>query len=326
MNPNHLAKLESDFHFGKIVSIVEITEGVLNKNYILETDIGKFFIKRIREKAVGILPATVLVEELMRERGIPAICMLSSKTGEKFVVYDGTAYSVYSFIESDRSHKYSFEDYRRMGVLLGEIHKAGSYEIPELLARHKFIIKPKNEVIKELEEHKTHIQTLPILENIDKEFLDYIDLKLSLISSVDLGNHLANETLTHGDYHAGNLLIEARSRKIIGVCDWEKARMAPRAYELARSLLYISFAEEYTESTGLESASEVITGYMSVYPITKDEMREGLRARLHHTVCSAWLERQHYELKDSRADYLVAHEARLIRDFVQGDFASKLVS
>ncbi|MBI2409656.1 phosphotransferase [Candidatus Kaiserbacteria bacterium] len=325
MNPNHLAVLRKDFRLGDVVSIAESTEGVLNRNYILETSVGKFFIKQVRDKAKDRLPATALVEELMRERGIPAVCMCATKDAEKFAVYDGVAYSVYPFIESDRSHKYSLADYRNMGILLGEIHRAGSQNIPDTLTKRRLKVTPKDDIAKELVEYKARIQEMRHTEKIDEEFLAYIDLKRALIPEVDLGTSLANETLTHGDYHAGNLLIDKKRRNIIEVCDWEKACMAPRAYELGRAILYISFSEGYAEPSGRESACEVISGYTSVCPMSRDEIREGLRARLHHSVCSVWLERHHYELKDPRVDHFVAHEIQLIRDFIHGDFASRLI-
>ncbi len=325
MDPAHLERLCRDFHLGAVISIVESDEGVLNKNYILVTTVGKYFIKQIREKAIEKLNVTAVVERLMFERGIPAICMLETSAHEPFVIYDGKAYSVYAFIESDRSHQYSLEDYQRMGVLLGDIHRAGSQDIPDLLTQRQFKLTAKADIRQILEEKKKHILALSRRESIDDDFLIYINLKLELLPNVRLETALANDTLIHGDYHAGNLLINGRTREIIGVCDWEKAQIAPRAYELARALLYISFSSDYQESSGIASARAILAGYQSSYPIGKDELVEGLRTRLHHTVGSTWLEHYHYDLHNARPDHFVTHETRIIRDFVQGNLPSQLV-
>ncbi len=317
MNSEHLNRLCADFKLETIESVTEVTEGILNKNYILQTNRGKYFIKEVRAKSKEMLPVTAQIEELMVERGIPAVCMLASVAGRKFVEYDGTAYSLYPFIESDRSHNYSLGDYRNMGVMLGKIHLAGNQNIPELLTPNKFREKSKEDEFRKIEEFKARILSKEKIDSIDKEFLEYIQLKLDLIPSLDMNPVLPSDTLTHGDYQAGNLLIHTKSREIIGVCDWEKAEMAPRAYELGRAILYISFTGDYTEEQGIASAKEIITGYNSVYPIAKEEFQAGLEIRLRRMVLTTWLEDHYYNLSDSRGNHFVSHETKLIRDFIQ---------
>jgi Ser/Thr protein kinase RdoA (MazF antagonist) len=325
MNPEHLRKLSVVFNLGSIDSVTEVTEGILNKNYILTTSNGKYFIKEVREKSKDILPATALVEELMRERGIPAVCMIPSNTGGKFVVYDTSAYSLYPFLESDRSHIYSLKDYRNMGVLLGRIQLAGSKDIPELLKQRSFREKPKEGELAKIQEYKARIENKEIKDPTDQEFLEYTQLKLDLISTLDMNTILPSDTLTHGDYQAGNLLIDTNSREIIGICDWEKAEMAPRAAELARTILYISFGGDYTEESGITSANQIIAGYNSIYPISKQELLNGLEVRLRRMVLTSWLENHYYDMGDARGNHFVSHEARLLRDFIQGELIQKLI-
>ncbi len=324
MSPEHLKKLVTDFSLGDVQSISEVTEGILNKNYILSTSSGKYFIKEVREKSKDILPATALVEELMSERDIPAVCMIPSNMGEKFVVYDSNAYSLYPFLESDRSHNYSLEGYRNMGVLLGKIHVAGSKDVPELLTQKSFREKPKEGELAKIQEYKVRIESKETKDPIDEEFISYTQLKLDLISTLSMDIVLPSDILTHGDYQAGNLLIDTKSREIIGVCDWEKAEMAPRAAELARAILYISFTGDYTEESGVASANEIIAGYNSIYPILRKELLDGLEVRLRRMVLTSWLENHYYDLGDARGNHFVSHEARLLRDFIQGDIIQKL--
>jgi Ser/Thr protein kinase RdoA (MazF antagonist) len=325
MNPEHLRKLSADFNLGSIDSVTEVTEGILNKNYILTTSNGKYFIKEVREKSKDLLPATALVEDFMRERGIPAICMIPSAAGHKFVMYDSNAYSLYSFLESDRSHNYSLEDYRNMGALLGKIHIAGSKDIPELLTRRSFREKPKEGELAKIQEYKARIQNKEMKDPIDEEFIIYTQLKLDLISTLSMNPVLPSDTLAHGDYQAGNLLIDINSREIVGVCDWEKAEMAPRAAELARAILYISFSGDYTEESGIVSANQIIAGYNSVYAISRQELLDGLEIRLRRMVLTSWLENHYYDMGDARGNHFVSHEARLLRDFIQGELIQKLI-
>ena len=325
MNEAHLQKLATDYGFGEVLSVQEITEGILNRNYILETMTGKYFIKQVRDKSKDVLPYTAAIEEFMSERGIPAVRMLISKAGEKFVEYDSVAYSAYPFFESDRSHAYAPEEYRNMGIILAKMHLAGSTDIPELFALKAYTEKPKEREFENLQKYKERILSKETMEKIDEEFLDYIHLKLELIPSLSMDTVLENDFLTHGDYHAGNLLIDPVSREIIGICDWEKAEMASRAGELARAITYISFTDEYKAKSGLESAKQIIEGYNSVYPISMDELKDGFEVRLRRTVLTSWLENHYYDLGDARGNHFVPHETRIIRDFIQGDMVSKIV-
>jgi Ser/Thr protein kinase RdoA (MazF antagonist) len=324
MNPDHLSKLAEEYDFGEVNSVTEVTEGILNRNYVLNTRNGPFFIKEVRQKSIELLPSTVLVEELMLERGISAICMLTSRSGKKFCEYDGLAYSVYPYIESDRSHRYTSVDYRNMGEMMAHIHRAGSYDIPELLTKNVYREKSKEGVLDNLKNYRERILAKQ-QDDTDSSFLEYIELKLSVIHSLAMEPVLESSTLVHGDFQTGNLLIDGKTRRITGICDWEKSEMEPRAHELARAVLYISFGGDYAEDTGVLSAQEILEGYKSVYPITREEVLAGFAVRLRRMVLTSWLENHYYDLSDPRGNHFVGHEMRLIKEFLLGDLLDKIL-
>lgn len=318
-----IAKICSEYGIGEHISVNKIPQGVLNDNYVLETTAGKYFIKSIREKAKEKLKTIYGVESFMKNRGIPAVAMLKNKSGEIFVAGETEVYTLYTFIEGDKSGKYSDQDYGNMGEMLGKIHLAGSggiSEIPDL----KQFKRPADEVILErLKGHRDYITGKNNQDNIDKQFLDSIDFKLSTAQKVK-PNDLPNDTLIHGDYHPDNLLINKETREIIGVCDWEKSEFGPRAYELARSLLYSCFEEEYKLDQGLNNAELFLRGYLSVYPMDIEEIMDGLKMRVHRMALSAWLEEKYYKEHDSRANRLVKHEMNLVDDAVNGKLMEKI--
>ncbi len=326
MDPEHLERLCADYGLGEVQELSDVTEGILNKNYVLSTGQGKFFIKQVRKKTLEFLPETVGVEKLMFARSIPAVCMLETRTGESFVSYDADSYCVYPFLESDRTHQYSLEDYRTMGSMLGQIHASGSHDIPEFLTRRQWKDKSKEEVVRALEEYRRRIQDKPEIDQADKDFLEYIELKLELIPTLNEDTSLENTTLVHGDYHPGNLLIDSESREIIGVCDWEKAEMAPRSTELARAVLYSCFMGEYEIEPSLERVKYFLDGYKTANPISDEELRTGFEIRLRRHAVASWMENHYYDLGDARGNHFVPHETRLIRDFLQGDVLPKLLA
>lgn len=328
MDKEHLELLCRDFNLGSNPVAEENHEGVLNKNYLITTETGKYFVKSIREKRRPSLPYIAEVEKFFYEKGIPAIRMLVSNNGNKVEEYDSETYTVYPFIESVRTHVYSDTDFERMGEMLGRIHLAGSKEIPILLSQKPFDDKPTDLILGKLQEHRERVK-VPQNET-EKLFQEYIQLKLDMLDSALHIEPLPMETLTHGDYHARNLLLNS-DRKIIGVLDWEQSSMNARAYELARSLLYVCFegegeSHEYQNDKAIESAKAFIKGYSSIYPISNEELALGVRLRWKKLIYSFWIEEQYFIRNDSRSNKFIPHEMRLIRDFASMEFVEKLTT
>ncbi len=328
MNPEHLVQFCIDFDLGNPVSIEENHEGVLNRNYVLKTDKDSFFIKSVREKKKNGIPYIAAVEEFMASKGIPAICMLKSKDGSVYAEYDTDVYSGYPFIVSNRDHRYSRADFYSMGVMLGKIHYAGSKDIPETLRAREFN-RNEDTLIATLKKYRKEISEKNELDDTDQLFLQYIDTKLTVIPSL-LSITCKNDTLVHGDYHAKNLLVND-SREIIGVCDWEKAEVAPRAYEIARSIQYICFEHsegpgKYDENEAVENSRAFLEGYISLYPISKEELIDGFHMRERKLAHSAWREDHYYVRNDNRSNPMIPHEIRLIKDFADDRLVNRILA
>jgi len=114
---------------------------------------------------------------------------------------------------------------------------------------------------------------------------------------------ILNDTLVHGDFHAGNLSIAKNTREIIGICDWEKAQYAPRAYDLARVYLYTGFDTDTDDVVEcLKISEKFLRGYRSVIQISDNEFKKGLLVRLRNNVFTTWIEDKCYLNNDARAN------------------------
>ncbi len=318
-----IQKICSEYDIGDHISIKKVQEGVLNDNYILETTTGKYFIKSVREKTRDRLKMIYGVESLMKSRGIPAVAMLKTKSGDIFVADETEVYTLYPFIEAENSSNYLGNDYKTMGEMLGKIHIVGrgdTSSVPDL----KQFKRPADETIMEkLKNYREEINNKNNQDEIDKIFSEYIDFKLITAPKIKYVD-LANNTLIHGDYHSGNLLIDKQSREIIGVCDWEKAEFGPRAYELARSFLYICFDDDYKLDKALADLKVFLEGYLTVFPIDVKEIMDGLNMRIHRMALSSWLEENYYKKKNTRTNHFVKHEMMIMNDAVSNGLLEKI--
>lgn len=312
-----IQKICSEYGTGEHVSLDKIDQGVLNDNYLLETSTGKYFIKSVRQKARDSLQMIYGVESFMKLNGIPAVAMLKTKSGDIFLVDEDQVYTVYPFVESEKISNYSGDDYQRMGEMLGKIHLVGSRDLSDIPNLKNFKRQSDEVILTRLQNYKEELTSKKVKDGTDNQFLEYIDFKLGVYSKIK-PSELPSDTLIHGDYHPENLLFDKNTREIIGVCDWEKTEFAPRAYELARSIFYSCLQDEEDFEDGLDNAKAFLTGYLSVYPMSQDEVMEGINMRIHRMALSSWIEEKYYKGGDSRANKFINNEMRLLDKMVNG--------
>lgn len=315
MDPSHLQLLSKKFELGTVQGIEEDTQGVLNRNFLLTTSTGRYFIKSVRERRKSHIPHIAATETFFQEKGIPAVCMLRDTSGELSLETEGHIYTIYPYVPNDNTRIYTPENISAMGAMLGALHLAGSNDVPNLLTIENFATKGTLEVIEKLTTYRDGILHKESQDAADVEFLTYINLKLSKLSQAVIPTTLPNDTLTHGDYHERNILFDG-DKGIIGICDWEKAQMAPRAYELARAVEIICLgfgsAAVHTVEEMHTAAVKFIDAYREKYPISKEEIQTGFDMRFQKIIHSVWIEHQHYDLKDFRSDKFIRHEMYLM--------------
>ncbi len=305
----------SEYNIGKLVRFEKIAEGLLNGNYKITTENGNYFCKCVREKKIESVDTIYKVEKYMNESGVPAVTMLVTNKGTHLAQINDQIFTLYKFIESDRSHSYSSEDYFNMGKTLARIHLASQDSLPSNIDLKKLKNNDPEETKSILKKFKEKIEEKSQLDEYDKNFLSYINSKLDLLNTATFNNEISDHEahLLHGDYHAGNLLIEKETRDIIGVCDWEKCERGSRAYEIARSMILL-FSFDNSEGD-IINAKNFITGYQSFYPITKKELIDGFKFRTNSIIKSKWIEDRYYNKNDSRTYQFVESEIKRINFF-----------
>ncbi len=319
ISSDHISKICAEYGIGESVNLEKALEGVLNHNYIIETSKGKYFIKSVREKKKKHLQYIYNVEAFMGSMGISAVIMLKTQDGKIFIELDGEVYTLYKYIESDRSHVYSLEEYKNMGALLAKIHEAGA-QAPEIFSEKQMKVLSRTLAMERYEKWKGELLAKPELTDPEQLFLKYINLKLEWVPKFPHIEECPNPTLIHGDFHAGNLLMDKETRQIVGVCDWEQALMAPRGYEVARSIMYICFYDNFKVETALETSKAFLSGYNSVLPISAEELKKGFDMRVDRLLTGSWLEEGFFDRGDSRGNKFIQGEMDLINFFTKDTF------
>jgi Ser/Thr protein kinase RdoA (MazF antagonist) len=325
MIPEPHAKIICDeFDLGQYMTSSRIDRGVLNTNYSLTTSKGKFFIKSVRAKSIEALPGIRSVESFMKCNGIPAICMVTNRAGSEHVLIEGTAYTVYPFVEGIHKEVYTDDDFYCAGTMLGKIHSVtvGLPKSKDILAPD--YTRPNDGKLRDiLLEYKKQIEEKENRDDIDKKFLKLINAKLDaqgIISEI----RVPNDTVVHGDFHMGNIFLDPVNSEIVGVCDWEKTEFAPSMYELARAVLVIAEFGGVDEYESLRRVERFLSGYASIRKFTVQEFMDGLRMRLRRLVFSKWLEVKYYRDHDSRANHFIESDTRVVEMFTHEGYFEKV--
>lgn len=294
---------------GDFISFDAVSEGVLNKNFIFETSKGKFFLKNCHAKTKTRMKFINDVEKFMKTSDVPSVVALA--------IDESKGYMLYSFIDSDRAHDYNLNDYFKIGQMLGHIH-AVTYkkDIPENLKQFPYIEKDLTDILVGMKKYKEMLESKEDKNEIDKSFLEYIEKKLSYAENYSDIPKLANDTLIHGDFHAGNLLLSKDTREIIGICDWERAQYSPRVLDIARAYLYIGFGtntDNVAECTEIGGA--VLEGYRTILPLSDEEFQKGIKIRIKSNIFTHWIEDKYYFQKDARANKFIKNAIMILDHF-----------
>lgn len=294
---------------GDLISFDVVSEGVLNKNFIFETSKGKFFLKNCHAKTKTRMKFINDVEKFMKTPDVPSVVSIAINEVE--------GYMLYSFVESDRTHDYDLKDYFKMGQMLGHIH-AVTYgkDIPENLRQFPYVERDLTDMVVGMKKYEQMLETKENKDEVDTSFLEYIQKKLSYVENyVDIPK-LVNDTLMHGDFHAGNLLFSKDTREIIGVCDWEKAQYSPRALDVARAYLYIGFGTNTDDVVECAQIGEaVLEGYRTILPISDEEFQKGIKIRIKSNIFTHWIEDKYYIEKDARANKFIKNGIMILDHF-----------
>lgn len=315
------------FNLGKIIQIYSGKSGISNDKYRIRTDTGEFFIKVSRDNSNSILHYVHDVELFMISKGVHAVTSINT-TGRLWLVYDGIAYIVYPFIKTNLIRAYSLDEYEEIGKVLAKIHWASQGGVPNKLFRNLSEHTKKDEGLVLLQKMKESILARPGTDENDRKILNYLDYKINLVPNLKEGNIFVRDALVHGDFHPGNLLFDQEvpaGKRIIGVCDWERARYGSRAAELTHAVIFSCFPVGFAHDSAVLHAQAMIRGYKSEYQISNPEIAEGLLAHVHYLVLNTWHETEYYTQKRIDALSTIVHERTIIDLILSGKLLKDLL-
>ncbi len=266
--------------------------GTANANVMVETQTGRYFLKRRNPKYARREFVTYdhrLMEHLAPfALGTPLA--VPSQSGERWLEWDGAIYELYPYQEGDTLESVSVAQLTVAGERLAAFHQAArSFTAPEGKAWPRYHDPARiREGIREMD---TALQ-----ERLAAPDYDYL---WNLVETLeceypDSRYDALPKTVVHGDYHPGNLKFKGDT--VVGVFDLDWSTQQPRLLDLADGVfLFAGLRQTAIDAADIVSLTQTwipcpertrafMRGYLSRESVTGEEW-----AVLSWAVCARWL-------------------------------------
>jgi homoserine kinase type II len=296
------------FGLGPLRAACRIQQGFVNQNWRVETDRGRYFLKRRHPD----LSQPLLIgaqHELMRElrgAGFPAPAVVPTLRGESFLALEGRIYEVHQFIQGQPYDHDRPQHLEVAALTLAHYHRYVEGLTLQALCRPGDLYSPAL-----LKENLSHlIEAWGVAADPDLvQVTEGLEGHTTRLEARYAQHGPLPQLIIHGDYYAGNLLFD--DDRIVGVVDYDKARWQPRVVELAEALIYFASPRPghlqhlvYPGYLRREVFTSFLQGYGRV--ITLDEEEVGA---LPDIIVCIWLQVSLQRLAEKRERPAQAQEA-----------------
>lgn len=254
-----------------IVSTTVPSTGTIHQVTLLSTHTNEHYVLRAyryTQKDRARIVAEHAIASYVLAHGLPAIAPLPLPSGETILEHEGRFYALYPFAQGQqmlREQVTSSEIVAAMGRCLGELHQILSAFPQETVRCQSFSADPSTTFLK-IAKIESAIAEKAAIDAFDQHILAMLTQRrnwLTTEQAVDLTPFLSLERQTlHGDYQETNLFFA--DGRVSAIIDWDQAYMAPRAWELVRTLHYVFHLDERCHT--------FLKAYCEVFPLSQGEL------------------------------------------------------
>jgi Ser/Thr protein kinase RdoA (MazF antagonist) len=308
-----MAALLQRYSIAEVNAMRPLTEGLLNRAYVVETDTEKFFLKDYLNQTPELIRAQHLVTRRLSEAGLPVSAPLADGQGVT-LHHDGDhLLALYPWVEGHhkRGTQLDLKDCRSLGALLGRLHNAldrlyGAVPQPLFL--------PTDSVRKATgTAHRllTAIEQLSVREGVDELAEFRLHERLGLLRELADRRPGPEVNLTvgpvHGDFHDLNIMFGPKG--VVSIVDWDRLEIAPCLEELIRSalIIFVEFGR-----LDLDLVREYVHGYLDERPWLAPEVPAAVHRLWWERLTDFWMLTWRYELKDERPSVQFADQSAMI--------------
>ena len=260
LSENKLKEFFLKYNLGELLNYKEITEGIENTNYFIQTEKGKFILtlyeKRVEEKD---LPFFISLMKNLFDKKFPSPEPIINKNGNYISEISGKKAAVVSFLDGYTKKILSPNDCHEVGISAAKLHSitknlSGKRENKLSVSSWRSIY---NNVKKDCS--KIH----PNLTNVVEKNLD--EIEKSWPKNIPSG-------IIHADLFPDNIFF--KNNKLSGIIDYYFSCNDYYAFEIAICLNALCFeGKNENLSFNVTKAKKFIDGYSNIRKLNEEEKK-----------------------------------------------------
>lgn len=310
-----LSSLVRAFGLGEVRGLRFLTDGLMNRNWQVETSAGSWAVKQVTDVPLGKVRRNLTVLPHLSGEGLPVPAALEAADGEHVVEICGQGFCVFPWIEGTHVQGTSLDldQSRELGSLLASLHMSLTRHVPEPVPDRV----PASKVIDPAAATRAADGLLArfpadLVEVFEREAVEALhERKATLTLHANRrprsGHPAGPYGWTHGDFQYRNLL--RRNGHVTAILDWDRLAVRPYAEEVARTA-QVQFGVD--GCFDLERVAAFVSGYRSVVALTTDELVDAVDRLWWKRMTDFWQLEFHFDRRDpSFGKLFLADEALL---------------
>lgn len=303
--------LKELYGLASVNDFTPVSGGFTTENFTFSSDNNRYFLKRYNTLDTQRIHDITVAQERFAKGGIPVITPVRDKHGEAAFYFDDAWWGVFPFVvgQTRSSEQLTTALTTQLGEMLGRIHQIGltcnREGVQPITLWNKDVFTSDKLALEYMYRHesaKREVETVAIKNlRLQEAFINANPLTVAeLRPEIDC--------LIHGDFTHNNVFFTQDGR-VQATFDLDKACLAPRGYEVARSTLITCFDHGWDKKS-FRLADAFLRGYLSVCPMTFEEFHHGFRIYVTHFMHMSWLEKKVILYKSKRHEPFIysSHE------------------
>ena len=229
-------RISNIFNLGKVKSITVFSGGLINSNYKLKTDKGKFVVRIIgstmdewKRKRLALERKTLLFldnKKFPYEIPVP----LKNMKGKYLSRINGKTYWIYKMLHGKSRKRLNESQFKEMAKGMATYHKFIK-GMKFHRSKRDFKLTWFLEKYKEMREKFKRMTNGNKLDILMKDNFELLHRLVKRLSKMDF---ITNVLVVHGDVYGDNILF--KEDKLKGFLDFDNLKIAPRAEDVAYAL------------------------------------------------------------------------------------------
>ena len=281
-SPEELAVVLSHYDLGVITSVTPFNRGTPDSPKVgIVCDRGKYLFKR-RSPDKNRLSKVAFVHELLESlhaHGLPVPPLKKTRTGPTLLHLQHEVYEMFEFVSGQHFDQSEDQAYRA-GELLAQYHKeVESFDAEGASRRHGYhnargVRSGLNRIPSSVQSHDSVVGKEAELLGLIQYLYETYENACEAVEAQGIAEW--PELVAHSDWHPGNLLF--RHGKIVAVFDFDGARTAPRATDLANGMMQFSITTggrrpaDWPADFDERRIRAFLSGYEAVDPLPPEQM------------------------------------------------------